>query len=406
MTKTKTEIFNKIVDIMSRDYSGCHDKKAHNQPEKYEIKDEMSDEDFVKTVQSYLMDFQDHHVLLRPKSNKTVSNGFCVRRYENKLYVTETIQENELMVGDAISSIDNMDIAIMAGLHKKELFDDIYERQIWGNVLNNAQKCTIQRDGNVFEFTLKRYSPAAVHPVYSFEKVNDTTCLLTLSDFANESAINSLISTNHEAIISSSNLLIDVRKNDGGSDMSYYQLLSYIFPEKMMFSDLFTDDDSILMNCTEFNCDLRTAYFSNYLQKGLDDFTSRWIKQELLFYKENYGKGFVTHDDEIDFEINGKSTPANIFILSDCYCKSSGDAFVQTSKKSSKVKVIGRNTMGITDYSNGAIIDFGDYQFIYPTTKIKKNHINGIGVAVDVYIPWTPEHLVKDVDLERALSMT
>jgi len=187
--------------------------------------------------------------------------------------------------------------------------------------------------------------------------------------------------------------------------MAYYQLLSYIFPEKIMFSDLLSDDDSLLMNCTKRNCDLRTENFSNYLQKGLDDFTSKWIKQELLFYEEYYGKGFVTHDHDMDFEINGKTTPANIFILSDCYCGSSGDAFVQTSKKSSKTKVIGRNTAGVTDYSNLAIIDFGNYQLMYPTSKVNKNHINGVGVAVDVYIPWTPEHLKKDVDLEKVLTM-
>jgi hypothetical protein len=62
--------------------------------------------------------------------------------------------------------------------------------------------------------------------------------------------------------------------------------------------------------------------------------------------------------------------------------------------------------MGITDYSNCVYKDFGDFRFFYPISKIMKNHINGIGVNVDIYIPWTPEHLIKDVDLEKVLSMT
>ena len=52
-----------------------------------------------------------------------------MRRYENKLFITEAIQKKELMVGGAIRSVDDLDIATLAGLRKKELCDDIDERQ-------------------------------------------------------------------------------------------------------------------------------------------------------------------------------------------------------------------------------------------------------------------------------------
>jgi len=405
MVKTKRAIFQEIVDIMSQDYSGCLDKKAYNRPEKYDIKDDMRDDDFVKVVKSYLLDFQDHHVVFRANSNIDFTNGFVTRRYENKLYVIETSQEKELAIGDVISSIDNIDISILAGVCKKELYNEPIERQNWENILKNAKKCTLQKmAGLESEFALRRYNPVEEPPIYSFKKVNSKTCILTLSDFMNGNAINKLLSENDAAINNSDNLIIDVRKNSGGFDSAYFHLLRYIFPEKIISSSLFTDDDAILINCTERNCDLRMKNFIDFHQKGL--ITSRVLEHAQQLFKDNYGKGFVPDNDYTDYEIEGKPNPANIFILTDCYCGSSGDAFVQTSKKSSKVKVIGRNTAGVTDYSNLAFLDLDKYQFMYPTSKVNKNHINGIGVAVDIYIPWTPEHLVKDIDLEIALSMT
>jgi len=150
----------------------------------------MHDDDLVKAVKSYLLDFQDHHVVFRPSSNIGFTNGFVTRRYENKLYVTEASQEKELMVGDAICSIDNTDIAVLTALYKKELYNETNERQNWENILVNAKKCMVHRDKTAFEFTLRKYTPVAELPVYSFKKINKKTCLLTLSDFNNESAIN------------------------------------------------------------------------------------------------------------------------------------------------------------------------------------------------------------------------
>lgn len=405
MIQNKTEIFKEIVDIMSNDYSGCEDKRACNHPEKYVITDEMDDEDFIKIVNSYLLEFQDYHVWFRPKSGILSSHGFSIRRYENKLYVTRTTRERALTVGDIIVSIDDTGIDVMAELHRKELFDNVYERQNWDKVLSNAKTFTVQRCGMEFEHTIKQYDVIAEPPVYSFDKLNTETCLLTLHDFADERAINSLLNKNHETIINSNNLIIDVRENGGGFDMAFYRLLSYVFPGKILLSDLFTDDDAILYNCTERNYNLRKDNFTKDFQ-DVDEQTAKFIKEELLFLKENYGKGFVLRQSEMDFKIDGRPAPASIFILTDWYCRSSGDAFAQIAKKSSKVTVIGRNTRGITDYSNCVYKDYGDCRLFYPTTKVIGNHINGIGVDVDIYIPWTPEHLVKDVDLEKALSMT
>jgi len=77
-------------------------------------------------------------------------------------------------------------------------------------------------------------------------------------------------------------------------------------------------------------------------------------------------------------------------------------------KKMPKVTVLGRPTMGILDYSNCCVKDFGDYKLLFPTsrdTRIDQGKgMNDRGVEPDILIPWTPEHLERDVDLEECLN--
>lgn len=62
----------------------------------------------------------------------------------------------------------------------------------------------------------------------------------------------------------------------------------------------------------------------------------------------------------LTFLIQGGSNPKNIYILTDQYCGSSGDSFVKLAKQSPKVTVVGRNTMGVLDYSNVAFLEMDD----------------------------------------------
>lgn len=90
-------------------------------------------------------------------------------------------------------------------------------------------------------------------------------------------------------------------------------------------------------------------------------------------------------------------------------CASSGDSFVETMSLSPKVTVAGRNTMGILDYSNIIEINYDGFLFVYPHSRLccidKGIRYMGKGYSVDVYFPWTPEHLEHDVDMEKVLGM-
>ena len=93
--------------------------------------------------------------------------------------------------------------------------------------------------------------------------------------------------------------------------------------------------------------------------------------------------------------------PNRIFILSDIYCRSSGDNFVQMMKQFKKVTVVGRPTLGILDYSNCCTVDYGDYRLMFPTSRcLSVDQGRGMtdkGVEPDIEIPWTPAHFERDV---------
>ena len=75
---------------------------------------------------------------------------------------------------------------------------------------------------------------------------------------------------------------------------------------------------------------------------------------------------------------------------------------------SSKVEVVGRPTCGILDYSNCNMVQLGDFSFVYPTsrdTRIDRGlGMSQKGVPVDHYIPWTPDSIGKDLEMEYILS--
>ena len=63
---------------------------------------------------------------------------------------------------------------------------------------------------------------------------------------------------------------------------------------------------------------------------------------------------------------------------------------------------------GAGDYSNVNMVEFDDFKLTYPTSRDTRiDHGKGLlqrGVPVDVYIPWKPENIGKDVELIYVLN--
>lgn len=415
-------IFNEIVEIMHKDYSGCKDKEGWDNPQIYEAEikakvgaGDMSGADFKSIVEDYLDEFRDGHVFFNLNGEASeysdFSNGFSVRRYEDKLYVISTDEEKELKIKDKITALDGKSIMDVKPLYKK--LDESYaEREDWRRVIKRYSSCTVEKeDGTIINMNLKRYPLKKVPGEYSIKQLGEHTALIKVTDFLDENSVVSLINDNKDLLDNCCNLIIDVRVNHGGSDTASIPLLNYAFKEKTSLNEIGKGKYQYF-NYTKRNCDGLLSLYNEFINSDVSDETKKIISREIIRVKDNYDKGFVLRNDDSDEDIiiDGRKKPEHVYILSDVYCGSSGDQFVENCRESSKVMVIGRPTAGVTDYSNLIILPMGkDFEFLYPTSRRSAiddgRGYTGKGVPVDKYIPWTPKHLDRDVDLEYTLSL-
>ncbi len=415
-------IFKEVVHIMQHDYAGCKDKSGWDQPSYFGQKIKnfkemnlLTKELFTEIVNDYLVDFNDKHIFFKglySENKKTNVRGFQVRRYEDRLYVSDVDQETRLEKGMFFKSLGGLTILDLKELHKRLLNENHSERENWGPILSLYDYGELEDGhGKLVNFSFRSYVKEPYTPVYSVSELENNILLFKITDFMNSEAIMSLIEKNKEILNTSERWIIDVRVNHGGSDFSFYPLLPYIMPEEGV--ELLDKDDKMLYHCTISNCKRQIEN----IEQDLENIQDEQAKSFLNFLKKewgfNEGKEFVEFnfiDILPNTFVKGKKNPKEIVVLSDCMCGSSGDSFVEVCKKSRKVKVIGRATMGLNDYANLTLKKWDEgYELWYPTSRLSRIDkglgMTGKGIEPNIYIPWTPEHLERDVDLEAALSL-
>ncbi|MCZ2256868.1 S41 family peptidase [Sporosarcina sp. G11-34] len=416
------DIFDEIISIMHHDYSGVTDKQGWDKPD--DFRDNLnknmelySADDFVEFVKDYLIDFNDNHIHFMHTKQENGSEleqvrGFKVRRFEEKLYVTSVTNKGSITKGNTIMALDGIPILKLRERYKRYLNENHAERENWNPHLLKHKTCTIMNDdGTTVVVEMETFDRVPAPPTYSIEKMIEGPLLVTFTDFADPDTISSLIRDNEDLLGSAESLIVDVRINNGGSDASYFELLPYLFPDGE--KDFFDPElHTMLYNCTERTCDLQVRLINEKLPNIEDEQTKTMFNLFKTFFEKNHGKGFVEFGDEGDNTaiIKGKKTPEKVIVLSDVYCGSAGDSFVENTKLSDKVTVIGRATAGLNDYTNLTIMKWEEgFELWYPTSKLKRvddgKGMTGIGIAPDIYIPWTPQHIHEDVDMKQALAL-
>lgn len=414
------EIFEEIVSIMQKDYSGCKDKQGWDNPEFYRgilkgNKREITPDEFVELVKDYLIDFKDNHIhFVRTQKNKEQrkERGFKVRRFEDMLYVTSVKNEKNITVGSVISALDGIPIMELREKYHRNLNENHPERENWNPILLKHENCTIvNEDQTTTILTMKKFDKGPSTPTYSIEKMKEGPILVTLTDFADPDTISSLIRDHATLLEAAESIIVDVRSNAGGTDSSFTELLPYLFPveEKELFNPAI---HTMLYNCTERTCDLQIQMIDESLATIKDENTREMLSGFKRFFEENYGKGFVNINEDAhnSFIMKGKALPKKVVVLTDVYCGSSGDSFVEACKLSDKVTVVGRPTAGLNDYTNLTIMKWEEgFELWYPTSKLRRvddgKGMSGIGIESDVYIPWTPRHIEEDIDIKKALEL-
>ncbi|CAM3248648.1 S41 family peptidase [Filibacter tadaridae] len=419
-----SEVFKEILDITHHDYAGWDEKQGWDDPEfhlkkieRLEGEQELTPQKFTEIVNDYLISFQDRHMyfLLEGSENvKKSTRGFRTRRYNDTLYVTETYEENRFPKGSKIISIDNQTIEQLFASKQYLLRETNAEREDWSNIFNQSSFIKIENENGQqpIEFDLKNYEPAPQKKEPLLKAINEKTLLMTLPSFADVEAILDFVQKHEEELKSCTNLIIDVRKNSGGNGQAVSSLLHYIFP--------YGERPSSAVKLREFNCTNRNSdLFIQLCSNARKNISDEGTLSVLDFAEEQFetyrGQGFVAFDfsnllEEEVFEVEGTDLPRKVIVMSDSHCASAAEYFVETCMESSKVTVIGRSTMGVNDYSDLVIKGWDNmFSLYYPVSRIVQKTLNdplhGKGIQPHHYIPWTPEHIQKDLDLLYALEM-
>ena len=407
---TNKEIFKEIVEIMREDSATCKDYGTGNSQEyESQISDDMDRKDFLHLVQEYLATFGvEGHLLFTDFSLEKI--GFSVMRQDDVLYVIKANKDTGLVSEDKIVAIDGFSIKELFQREKTFFMGETAEREgkIWSSVLKFYNVLTvIHPDDSKEDISIIHNTKGTETECYSFEEYDDTL-YLRFADFADLDAINQLFSKCKYILEKCKKLIVDVRGNGGGADSAFVPLLEYCFPEGEFVTDYYKPEYPIEINYSVRNCKDRIENLKKYLVGDIPEEMTAMLNTMIANNTENMGKGFLDDDDEFASGIIGKKGPEKVLIITDESCGSSGDAFAEVMSCSPKVTLVGRPTMGITDFSNCNVVSFDDFRFVYPTSRDKRiDYGKGLahkGVPVDYYIPWSPEHIGKDVELDYCLN--
>ncbi|WP_408070741.1 S41 family peptidase [Butyrivibrio sp. JL13D10] len=408
---TYKEIFSEIVSIMEKDSATYPDYGA-GEHEKYSklITNDMERSEFVHVVQQYLSGFKVYaHVSFRDTTMK--NTGFSVMRYEDKLYVTGANKDTGLIPGDKITQVDGMTIPEIEKKEQVMLMGESLERQgmLWPSIITFYHYLTVEHDdGTIEEVQLKRGTESEQETDYHFRTYENGTLYLRFKDFVDADAISKLFDDCKKELDTCKNLIIDVRGNGGGADLAYFPLFEYCFPNGEPVNKYVNIQYPVAINYSERNCNDRIKLIKSFFGDSIPEDVKPIADKMLSDLKSNFGKGLIEERDDTPLDMCGRTNPEKVWIITDEGCGSSGDSFVEAMSFSPKVTIVGRPTAGITDYSNVSMVDFDDFKLVYPTSRDTRiDHGKGLGqkgVPVDVYIPWNPDSIGKDVELEYVLK--
>lgn len=408
------EMFDSIVEIMHNDYSGCIHKLGWDKPAEYrQAIEEMekvgiiTDLLFKNFVEEYLWDFKDYNVSIDyTLEEEKMTNGFIVRRHEDVLHIVKSTGDSRVMPGMIITHIDGLEIAAVAENQKKFLHAQPPERQEWSHILMRAKTCMIQVPGGLtWEQELKKYKKLDISKrKYEFKQYDKDTFILKVPHFGNKEEMDKLLSAHKEELERAKALIIDVRENEGGIEAVGLSLLEYCFDE----GEVYEPTEAGYYNWTANNAETGLRYREYLLEKN-DDPEQRGV-YEFLKNLEVPGVYDITRCEGCKpYSVKGKKGPMKVAILIDVYCQKACEEFLMYAKASKKVTLVGRATKGALDYSNIYGEEVGEHFILsYPVCyygRVNEGQgIDYIGIEPDVLVPWTPEHIEEDVDLNIAIK--
>lgn len=225
------------------------------------------------------------------------------------------------------------------------------------------------------------------------ERLNSSTLYLRIPSFmpTEKPLIDDLLEKHKNEILSTENLIIDIRNGTGGSDNSYQNILPFIYTNPIRIPSV-EYLSTLLNNQRMYELATNTGFA---LEFGIQT-----TEEEKLDLMEKYEK-LNNHLGEF-VNLNAEKTkilkfdtvyefPKQVALLINENNVSTDEQFILEAKQSKKVKLFGRTTKGGLDMSNLYLTYSEDKQFVlvYALSKslrIPHMTIDDIGIMPDFFL--------------------
>jgi hypothetical protein len=220
--------------------------------------------------------------------------------------------------------------------------------------------------------------------------VNHETLLLRIPSFeySEKNLIDSIIVRNESKIQNYPNLIIDLTNNGGGSDESFESLLPLIYTGTIR-----------TIQTAYYSTPFNIQEFKDYLQMPDLKEDDRKMLTDAVAKLDTHPYSFVTLTDSITDYVQDSLIlyPKQVAILINEGCASTTEQFLLSAKQSRKVKLYGRNTMGVLDISNMKTVESPchEYALSYSWTRslrLPDYPIDDIGIQPDFFLDNTVPH--------------
>jgi C-terminal processing protease CtpA/Prc len=227
--------------------------------------------------------------------------------------------------------------------------------------------------------------------------LNGTTLYLRIPSFDIEEkyAIDKVLADNKDKILKTENLIIDLRNNGGGSDVSFQELLPFLYTNPVTVAPA-----EIL------STELNNKFFKKFsTDKNLDKDDRQFVKMICNKLRQAKPGEFVIMDNDPIISVLDTvyEYPKKVCIIINNNCASSTEQFLLLAKQSKKVKLYGTNTFGALDIGNVNSVQSPckEFELEYGTSRsmlisgMSVDHfslIDDIGIQPDYYLDKIPQN--------------
>ena len=272
--------------------------------------------------------------------------------------------------------------------------------------LQFSSTALVLRDGREERLSLQRFpfDPPAFRREIAFR---DGVCLLRLDSLSDAADISGLLLQNAREIRQCRGLIVDLRKCSSccGDCDALLPLLtdsaaprSAIMPQEEIYMLYSPGNNRLLRGEIESLLpQAQNAEERGVLEAALQDIQDKtgWVSEPII--------------DEEDPAIPPVSCK-QLVVLSDRETGSDAERFIEAVRRLGRGTVVGRNTLGALDYVRPLIRPLDSALTLVYSCGMRAEayhgrKINGVGLAPDIHIPWSPAFLTEDPDIETALRL-